>query len=63
VVVSVWKLSLGKSNYTVFGISFSRSGDSRRETGMADIGRKDARIGTEENFKKFLAIGLMADIL
>jgi len=30
---------------------------------MADIGRKDARIGTEENIKKFLAIGLMADIL
>jgi hypothetical protein len=30
---------------------------------MADTGMKDGRSAKKENFKKFLAIGLMADIL
>jgi len=33
------------------------------KAGMADTESKGARSAKKENFKKFLAIGLMADIL
>jgi hypothetical protein len=56
-------LSLGKSNCRVFAISFLEAVNCVGKAGMADTEMKDARSATKENFKKFLAIGPMADIL
>jgi hypothetical protein len=55
--------SYGSFHCKVFADPFQKKADSRRETGMADKERKDRRPAKEENFKNFLAIKFLTDIL